>query len=174
MDGTPAGAITPLTYAIMALFFAIALGRSLTMRQCSVYSTPSATALLQGNMLLIACVLSLPFLGHYLLTAKESLLASPWLILVSISKGLIFWLFMLCSQALRRISNSSTEFRMPLTVGVVAVVNMFLGEKLPQHVWLAASILFLSALSLLSVAISCRPHFVPKGFLLHWFFLELG
>jgi hypothetical protein len=158
MDGTPTGAITPLTYTIMGLFFLMAIGRSLTMRQCSVYSTPSATVLLQGNMLLFSVVLTFPFLGHHLLAVTDVLIAKPWIALISMAKGLFFWLFMTTSQQLRKHSNSSTEFRAPLKIALVAIINSFLGEALPTHVWIAIFVLlFIGAVFALRGHIASAP-----------------
>ena len=137
----------------MFILFLCVLARGLTLRGIAkeLNAKDNVTALTLWQFLFV--LIMTPFCYPLLLDAMPTLLAHPWIFAVALLKGVVLWGGLFMMQFIRRESTSASEFRGPLSLGFLAIVNSFLGEDLSQMQWISVG-----ALWMLGVLFTLRGH----------------
>lgn len=144
--------------AIIILLFIAALGRPIVAHHCAMVFNGKITATAMGVWMLLGSLAMYPLFGHLLADALPTLVAKPWVIPLAITKGLLLWVIIAVEQQLRQQSQSSSEYYKFVSLGILAVVNTFLGETL-GNVQLAS----IGFLAFLGLAFVLRGHLSGLG-----------
>ncbi len=126
---------------VMVLLFGCTLVRPFAMRGAALQFTPFQTTFVTALGMCLATIALWPFYATTFQQHSATLLASPLIILISLLKGVSLCITIAIMQVLRRKAAGSAEFRGPLTLGLMAVCNAFLGEQLTTAQWLSVSAL---------------------------------
>jgi hypothetical protein len=124
-------------FFLLALFVLTVL-HLVTLKFCANVLEHHTAPLFIGGWTLIGLAAAWPVFGHLLGEAWPALAARPWLVALMIVKGGILYLLLVGSQDLMKVSLSSRHYVTPLAVGLMAIVNSFLGESLTVYEWAAA------------------------------------
>lgn len=133
----------------MVLLFCCTLVRPFAMRGAALHFNPFQATFVTGVFMCIVSAALWPLYAPVFHEHAPTLLASPTIILMSVIKGVSLCGTIAMMQVLRRYAAGSAEFRGPLTLGLMAICNAFLGENLNTAQW--ASVAILSALGVLFV-----------------------
>jgi hypothetical protein len=131
--------------SLLALLFLLSIATLVTLKLCSAKIDHRATPLFISGWILLGLLAVSPFYGHLLMENLPVFAANPALLGLCALKGFLMCLLLVTSQELMRESLSSRHYVTPLSVGLIAVTNYFLGEHLTGQQWISA--LGLSALS---------------------------
>ncbi len=86
---------------------------------------------------LLGTIVAFPFYGELLLTGLEDLKQYVFILFLCILKGVFMWWGVLKNQNLIEKSLSASSFIFPLSLGLIAIFNSFLGEDLAVKEWIA-------------------------------------
>jgi len=125
-------------HLLLLLLFALTIGHLVTLKLCSVKMDHRTAPLFISFWTLLGLGIVYPFYGHLLFDGIDKITASPWIALLIAAKGALLYLLFIVSQKLMRVSLSSRHYVTPLAVGVMSIVNFFLGEELSGSQWFAA------------------------------------
>lgn len=125
---------------VMLILFLCAFSRPLVLRPVARMRRAGDTAYFIGMWMCIGACLMLPLFKAEVLAALK---VSPFIWMLSFMKGILLWCTIVLMQKIRAESSSTAEFRGMMTVGVLACVNVFLGEALSLVEWLSVAALFI-------------------------------
>lgn len=131
-----------LAFGIAELFlvilFVLTIAHLLTLKLCSNVLDHRTAPLFIGGWTLIGLLVTAPVFGHLLPEALPVLSLKPWLLALIAIKGGLLYVMLVASQDLMKVSLSTRHYVTPLSLGLVAITNSFLGENLPIEKWVAA------------------------------------
>ena len=99
-----------------------------------------------------------PTHGYLFHQGLQKLSVAPHLFLLIVLKGIALYFLFVISQGLMQVSLSSRHYVTPLSVGLIAIINSFLGETLTPGQWMAAL-----GLCLLSAVFFFKGHLADIG-----------
>ncbi len=123
---------------LLAALFVLTVLHLVTLKLCADVLAHHTAPLFIGGWTLIGLALTWPVFGHLLGEGLAALGDYPWLVALMILKGGILYLLLVGSQDLMRVSLSSRHYVTPLALGLMAIVNSFLGENLSGLEWASA------------------------------------
>lgn len=119
----------------LAALFILTVLHLVTLKMCSNVLEHQTAPLFIGGWTLIGLLLTWPVFGHLLPEGVGALAERPWLVALMVIKGGILYLLLVGSQDLMKVSLSSRHYVTPLALGLMAIVNSFLGENLSWLEW---------------------------------------
>lgn len=125
-------------HLLLLLLFSLTIGHLVTLKLCSVQMDHRTAPLFISFWTLLGLGVVYPFYGHLLFDGIDKISASPWIALLIAAKGGLLYGLFIISQKLMRVSLSSRHYVTPLAVGIMSIVNFFLGEELSGSQWFAA------------------------------------
>lgn len=138
---------------LLTLLFFLTIAYAISMKVCSGRIDHRTAPLFISAWALIGLAATWPLNGHLWHEGLPRLAAQPWLAPLAAVKGLLMYSRYIRGQQLTQVSLSSSNYVRPMSVGLIAVVNFMLGEKLTPAQWGAAL-----GLCLLSVGFFFRGH----------------
>lgn len=123
---------------LLLLLFLLTIAHLVSLKVCSVTVDHRTAPLFISGWTLLGLLISCPVFGHLLPEGAAAFMAAPALLLLAAFKGALLWFLLVASQSLMKESLSSRHYVTPLSVGLIAGVNSFLGEKLSTQQWLSA------------------------------------
>lgn len=142
-----------LPQILLASFFAAVLLRTVIFKFGSHSLDDRAAPIYMSTFLLLAMLAAYPFFGHLLHSGIAQMQTEPLYFWLTVAKGLLLWTTYFSVQKLTRKSLSSINYALPLSLGMITVVNATLGEALSASGWIAAWGLFF-----LGVAFAFKGH----------------
>lgn len=122
---------------LLVLFF-LTIAHLVTLKICSVSLDHRTAPLFISGWTLLGLLTVSPVYGHLWDAGWAGLSGNVmWLGLTAIKAGLLYLMFVV-SQQLMQVSLSSRHYVTPLSVGLIAILNSFLGEHLAWQQWFAA------------------------------------
>ncbi len=129
--------------SIQILFFFLVFlahsSRSLAVKNVAKHLGANLAPLISAIWFLLGVLFLYPFYKDLLILDK---IFQP-IILLSVFKSVVLWLFFDFQQKVMRKSVSSGVFFMPIALGIGAIVNSFFGEDLSGMAWLSIIALFI-------------------------------
>lgn len=122
----------------LVILFALTIVHLLTLKMCSTALDHRTAPLFIGGWTLIGLAVSAPVFGHLLTEALPVLSANAWLLALIALKGVLLYLMFVSGQGLMKVSLSTRQYVTPLSIGLIAIVNAGLGERLSPEKWVAA------------------------------------
>lgn len=122
----------------LVILFALTIVHLLTLKMCSTALDHRTAPLFIGGWTLIGLAVSAPVFGHLLTEALPVLSANAWLLALIALKGVLLYLMFVSGQDLMKVSLSTRQYVTPLSIGLIAIVNAGLGERLSPEKWGAA------------------------------------
>lgn len=122
---------------LLILLFFLTIGHLVTLKLCSVKLDHRTAPIFISVWTLIGLAIVAPVYGHLWAEGWEKFMARPWLLLLAVGKGGLLYFLFVISQDLMKVSLSSRHYVTPLAVGLIAIVNSFLGESLTAAQWLS-------------------------------------
>lgn len=98
----------------------------------------NSAPIFQAFWVLIGLLMTFPWYSDLLVSELEKLSFSYSLWLLLLLKGGFLWLLIYNGQVLTRHSMSAANFVLPTALGVIAIINSYLGEELAPLEWIAA------------------------------------
>jgi len=136
---------------LLLVFVCLALARPLLYKKVSMALDHESGPIFTSVWVVIGLLVVFPWYGHLLTETIGDMPAYLWGLLVL--KGVFLWLLFYNGQALTRQSLSAAKFFLPTALGVIAIINVFLGETLEVQEWVAAF-----GLCVLGIVFSLRGH----------------
>ena len=127
-----------IAHLFLLVLFALSIGHLVTLKICSVNLDHRTAPVFISGWVTLGLVAAYPFFGHLLGDGLHALEASPHLFLLGVIKGGLMYAMFIVSQTLMKDSLSSRHYVTPLSVGVIAIGNSFLGEALKPGQMLSA------------------------------------
>ena len=149
--------ITLPTLFLIALFF-LTIGHLVTLKVCSVTLNHKTAPIFLSSWTLIGMLVMWPTHGYLFHQGLQKLSVAPHLFLLIVLKGIALYFLFVISQGLMQVSLSSRHYVTPLSVGLIAIINSFLGETLTPGQWMAAL-----GLCLLSAVFFFKGHLADIG-----------
>lgn len=134
------------SHLLLVILFFLTVGHLVTLKVCSVALDHKTAPLFISGWTLLGLLCVSPFYGHLLGEGMEKYADKPWLFALSALKGGLLYLLFVISQELMKVSLSSRHYVTPLAIGLMAVINYFLGEELKPNQMVAVGGLFLLSL----------------------------
>lgn len=125
-------------HLFLAALFVLTIGHLVTLKVCSVALDHRTAPLYIGGWTLMGLALVSPLYGHLALEGWDIFMAEPLLLALAAFKGGLMFILLMTSQALMKESLSSRHYVTPLSIGLIAGVNYFLGEQLSWAQWVSA------------------------------------
>ena len=122
----------------LVVLFALTIVHLLTLKMCSAVLDHRTAPLFIGGWTLIGLLTSAPVFGHLLVESLPVLSANAWLLALIALKGVLLYLMFVAGQDLMKVSLSTRQYVTPLAIGLIAIVNAGLGERLSPEKWVAA------------------------------------
>lgn len=122
----------------LVILFVLTIVHLLTLKLCSNVLDHRTAPLFIGGWTLIGLLVTAPVFGHLLPEALPVLSLKPWLFALIAVKGALLYVMLVASQDLMKVSLSTRHYVTPLSLGLIAVTNSFLGEELSLQKWGAA------------------------------------
>ena len=128
-------AMTP--HILLALLFVLTVAHLLTLKICAEKIDHRTAPVFVSFWTLLGLAVTAPVFGH-LWTEGWEKMATPQYLSLAVVRGLGLYAVFVISQELMQTSLSSRHYVTPMAVGMIAVVNFFLGEQLTPLQWLSA------------------------------------
>ncbi len=127
-----------LAHALLLALFALTILKALTLKLCSIKLDQRTAPVFIGVWVLAGLAATWPFFHPLLSAGLHALAEKPYLLVLCILKGGLLYLTFVIGQELMRDSLSSSNYVMPMAVGLIAIVNSTLGEHLHLSQWVSA------------------------------------
>lgn len=127
-----------IAHLLLLALFLLTIGHLVTLKVCSLKLDHRTAPLFISGWTLFGLFCLSPFYGHLWLEGWNKFSGSPLLLLLAVAKGGFLYLLFVISQQLMQVSLSSRHYVTPLSVGLIALANYFLGEHLTTGQWFAA------------------------------------
>ncbi len=125
------------SHFLLLLLFVLTIGHLITLKICS-NSMDHRTAPVFISVWTLLGLLSVSgFYGHLWIEGWQKFTADPVLLLLAVAKGGLLYLLFVISQDLMKVSLSSRHYVTPMSAGLIAIFNSFLGENLKPQEWVA-------------------------------------
>lgn len=125
-------------HGLLALLFVLTVAHLVTLKLCSDALDPRTAPVFVGVWTLLGGLAVYPRFAPLLEQGAAIFAQHPLYLVLALLKGVVLCALMLFSQVLMRESLSSRHYVTPMSVGLIAVVNAFLGEALPWQSWVSA------------------------------------
>lgn len=122
----------------LVLLFVLTVASLVTLKLCASRLDHRTAPVFISVWILAGLAAVFPVFGHLLGESLPVISAKPWLLGVLFLKGAGLYLLLVASQDLMKISLSSRHYVTPLSLGLVAICNSFLGEDLSPVQWFSA------------------------------------
>lgn len=140
-------------HLLLLLLFVMTIILLIVLKLCSTRLDHRATPLFISFWTIVGLLAVTPFYGHLWDEGFAKMQASPLVLVFAVIKGIsLYWLFVI-SQELTEESLSSRHYVTPMSVGLIALSNFFLGEHLSVGQSISAA-----GLCLLSVGFFFKGH----------------
>lgn len=143
---------------LLALLFVMTIAHLLTLKLCSNRLDHRTAPLFISGWTLLGLALVFPLYGHLAGEGLTVFTAHPWLFMLCLLKGFLLYYLFVISQRLTAVSLSSRHYVTPLAVGIVVILNSFLGEDLTAAQWFSSL-----GLCALAVVFFARGHLSDMG-----------
>ena len=127
-----------VAHLLLLLLFCLTIGHLIALKVCSQKLDPRTAPLFISGWTLIGLAATAPVFGHLLPEGWAGLMAQPFLLGLAALKALLLYYICVISQKLMKVSLSSRHYVTPLSIGLIAIVNSFLGENLAPVEWFSA------------------------------------
>lgn len=125
-------------HLFLAALFLLTIAHLVTLKVCSVALDHRAAPLYISGWTLAGLLAVSPVYGHLASEGMKVFMESPWLLALAAVKGGLLYVLLVVSQELMQESLSSRHYVTPLSLGLIAGVNYFLGEHLTWQQWVSA------------------------------------
>jgi hypothetical protein len=123
-------------FLLLVLLFAFTIAYVLAMKVASNRIDHRTAPIFISAWALLGLAVTWPFLGAGLWKSGAPLLmAQPWLVALAAIKGALMYSRSIRGQQLTQASLSSSNYVRPMSIGMIAIVNFMLGEKLTHAQW---------------------------------------
>lgn len=145
-------------YILLGILVILALARPLLYKKVSMTLDHDSGPIFTSVWVLIGLLIVFPFYGGLLLENWQLVFFNPLLLGLLILKGGFLWFLFFNGQVLTRQSLSAAKFVLPTALGLIAIINSFLGEVLETKEWIAAL-----GLCVFGIIFSLRGHLQDLG-----------
>lgn len=131
---------------LLLAIFGLTIIYKIQLKMCSNVMEPAVVPLFISLWVLIGIALTFPVFGSLWFEAWNVLRLHPFLLLLCILKGVVIYFSFFPSQRLMKSSMSTHLYVWPIALGLVAIINAFIGENLTPVQWVSvAGVCLLSA-----------------------------
>lgn len=123
---------------LLGALFILTIAHLVTLKVCSLKLDHRTAPLFVSGWVLVGLAITYPSFSHLVVEGFEKFKAAPYLLGLALLKGVLLYYLFIFSQDLMKVSLSSRHYVTPLSVGLIAVVNSFLGEDLTGAQWARA------------------------------------
>lgn len=127
-----------MAHVLLLVLFFLTILHLVTLKVCALKLDHHAAPLFISGWVLLGLIAVSPFYGYLWGEGWQIFAADPVLLALACLKGAMMYLLLFISQRLMQVSLSSRHYVTPLAVGLIAIINYFLGEHLSAGQWCAA------------------------------------
>ncbi len=125
-------------HILLLALFALTILYALALKLCSMKLDHRTAPIFISVWSLVGLAATWPFFHPLWHQGLKEFTATPSLLALSLAKGALLYLSFATGQELMHESLSSTNYVRPMAVGMIAIVNSALGERLHVLQWLSA------------------------------------
>jgi hypothetical protein len=127
-----------ISHLLLLALFLLTIAHLVTLKVCSLAIDHRTAPLFISGWTLMGLAAATPIYGHLWGEGYSAFLDQPVLLALTLLKAVLLYFLFIISQQLMQVSLSSRHYVTPLSVGLIAILNSFLGETLTLGQWCAA------------------------------------